>query len=209
MWRRTLRISVATCLLTASLLIDLPGAGSAHAGSARTATGGLVSPDEVGPPCDGVPPYNFAIMTIGPDLSFNNDRVVDVEAWSLAPRGRVHMWDYRTTQPPPYFNQRWCFRTAPSGWAEIKNLNSGMCLDKSMDWGDVNGAVVYQYPCGGTSNQMWRLDRGRGAGGGDRLMNLEDNRCLDIKDKVNANDASLQVWDCNAAGWNQSWKIVS
>jgi hypothetical protein len=197
MQRRASRLFVAACLLTASLLVGLPEAASAHSGPVSAAANGA---------CDVHAPQLAAIMTMGPNLSLNNNRVVDVQAWSYADRARVHMWDYLTTGN--YYNQRWCFSDG-LGWTEIINENSGKCLDKSMDLGDVNGAVVYQYTCYGTSNQYWWRDRGRGAGGGDRFINLEDNRCLDIKNKVDANDASLQVWDCNSSGWNQSWGIVS
>jgi hypothetical protein len=151
----------------------------------------------------------FAINTVGPNLVPDNaDRVLDVAGYSTADRGRVHMWDYRVTGNVQ--NQRWNIVAVGGGNVQIVNRNSGKCLDKSMDQGNIDGALVYQYTCAGSepSNQLWWFDN-NGAGGRQRIHSVADGRCLDIRNKVDADDATVQVWGCNAIGWNQSWYVTS
>jgi hypothetical protein len=153
--------------------------------------------------------FSIVISSIGPNLVPDpSDRVVDLENWSKADRGRVHMWDYRVTGDVR--NQRWDFFELPagSGWYQIVNNSSGKCLDESLDGGSFNGQIVYQFECGVGVNQLWAVIAG-GAGGHVRLMSAQDNRCLDIRDKIDANDATLQVWSCNSNGWNQSWYLTA
>lgn len=181
-------------VVTAAVLLACTGVGVvAHADTARPAPRAAAVDD-------------FAIFSPGPDLWLDtaNDRVVDVEGWSTAARARVHMWTIQYTSPVTVDNQRWYFNNY-----EIVNVNSGMCLDKSMDAGDVDGAVVYQYPCTGAPNQLWWVGSDASAGGFTHIKSWEDGRCLDIRDKVDANDASLQVWSCNTSGWNQAWALAA
>ena len=148
----------------------------------------------------------WVINTVGPDgvLEYQTDRVVDVAGWSFDDRGRVHMWDFRSNGNVT--NQRWDFINLGGGYYQIKNQNSGKCLDKSMDNGNVDGALVYQYSCSANhpSNQVWYLDN-LGLNGYPHIRSKADNRCLDIRGKVDADDATVQVWSCNSVGWNQAW----
>jgi len=151
----------------------------------------------------------LVIRTVGPNgVPDGADRVVDVAGWSTANRGRVHMWAYRITGNVE--NQRWNFVDLGGGLYQIVNNNSGKCLDKSMDFGNVDGELVYQYSCFANhpANQLWWLDSG-GLGSRIRIRSAADNRCLDIRNKVDADDATVQVWGCNSVGWNQAWWITS
>jgi len=148
----------------------------------------------------------WVINTVGPDgvLQYGFDRVVDVAGWSFDDRGRVHMWDFRNNGN--FDNQRWNFINLGQGLYQIKNKNSSKCLDKSMDNGNVDGALVYQFSCAANhpSNQVWYLDN-LGLNGYLRIRSWADNRCLDIRGKVDADDATVQVYGCNSTGWNQAW----
>jgi len=143
------------------------------------------------------------ISNIGPNLNFSPFRVLDVEGWSTANRGRVHMWDYRTTGN--YNNQRWTTRLVAGSWYQIINVNSHLCLDKSMDNGDRDGALVYQYTCDPSKpyNQLWAFEPG-GINGYWTIADAQDGRCLDIRDFNPNIDATVQVWSCSGA-WNQTW----
>ncbi len=119
------------------------------------------------------------------------------------------MWEYR--QSGNVANQRWQFLPTLDGrYFQILNLNSGKCLDKSMDNGDVNGEPVYQFNCTWYAhNQQWYFEQ-RGVAGYAVIRNAEDGRCLDIRNFDTSNGAPVQVWDCNSASraqWNQTWII--
>jgi Ricin-type beta-trefoil lectin domain-like len=154
----------------------------------------------------------YTITSPGPNLVEETyDRVVDVANWSTADRGRVHMWVWRDgSDGQPVGNQRWTrveVDNSGSGRFYLVNNYSGLCLDKSMDNGNVDGALVYQYGCrAGAANQEWYLDTGA-VNGWFRFRSVADGRCLDIRDKVDANDATVQVWGCNSVGWNQAWSL--
>src|SRR5262249_24899321 len=139
-------------------------------------------------------------------------RVLDVDAWSTNDRGKVHVWDYRTDGNVT--NQRWGFIPTPSSaffW--IGHLNSGKCLNMSIDAGDIDGARVYQFTCDWTTftrNQLWYFHR-IGVGGDPVIRSAEDGRCLDIRAFDQSNGAEVQVWSCNTqdrAQWNQTWFIM-
>jgi hypothetical protein len=113
------------------------------------------------------------------------------------------MWQRQSTNNA---NQKWMTRRSDDGSFEIVNVLSGLCLDKSMDNGNVNGAAVYQYTCSGAINQKWYSPNNW------QLISLADYRCLDIKNYGNFNGASMQVWDCfdvlYGSDWNQAfWKV--
>jgi len=139
------------------------------------------------------------ISGAGPDRAFSsNDRVLDVANW----------WDFRVTGDVT--NQRWdlVYITDHNGFSyfQVVNKHSGKCLDKSMDAGNVDGAQVYQYSCSNSSaNQLWRIDWECDFRDFFQLHDYADNRCLDIRNRVDANDASLQVWTCGFHAWNQEW----
>jgi Ricin-type beta-trefoil lectin domain-like len=149
---------------------------------------------------------NANISNIGPNLNFDPFHVLDVAGWSTANRGRLHMWDYRTTGNVA--NQRWRTRNIAGSWYQIINVNSGLCLDKSMDSGDHDGAVVYQYACNANHppNQVWSIHSG-GINGHWLIQDAEDSRCLDIQNKNPNIDSNLQVWSCSGA-WNQTWSVT-
>jgi hypothetical protein len=205
-----------TVLLTGSLMFTSTGVANAADSPAGPPQAGssLGAPDARAPMPGrgtGIRPNALGehevISSIGPNgVPDASDRVVDVAAWSKTPKGRVHMWDYRVTGDVR--NQRWHFYVTDfANTYIIQNEFSEMCLDESLDGGSFDGQIVYQYPCNGTYNQLWGVIGG-GAGGGSRLYSLQDGRCLDIRNFVDANDATVQVWSCNSSGWNQSWYMT-
>jgi hypothetical protein len=135
-------------------------------------------------------------------------KVLDVEAWSKADRGRVHLWTLRTSGNVD--NQRWTITeiVKDSGVYQIRNVNSDKCLDKSEDAPDANGTPVYQYTCqtGWITNQAWQFVRAVPGSNWGYLKNASGGRCLDVRGKSFTDGASLQVWDCGG-DWNQRFNI--
>jgi hypothetical protein len=149
-------------------------------------------------------PYFFRAITSDWQTSV---MVADVENFSLADRARVHMWYWQDGN-----NQRWLVYTVPgypSDQYVFKNQNSGKCLDKSMDGGNVDGAGVYQYTCSGAANQRWKYVPYTSTAGyaATHIVSVADSRCLDRKDQKLDNGTLVQVWGCNSIGSNQAWHV--
>jgi hypothetical protein len=62
-----------------------------------------------------------------------------------------------------------------------------------------NGAVIQLCTCNGTGAQRFTLNSA-----GD-LVNLQANKCVDIKDWSSSDGAKLQLWDCAGIA-NQKWR---
>lgn len=136
-------------------------------------------------------------------------KVLDVANWETRDRGDVHIWSLRTTGNVN--NQRWTITEiggAGTGVYQIRNVNSGKCLDKSLDAPDANGTRVYQYTCqtGWITNQAWRFVRVEAGSNWGLLKNASGGRCLDVRGKSFTDGALLQVWDC-VGDWNQRFNI--
>lgn len=82
--------------------------------------------------------------------------------------------------------------------AEIKNLESGKCIDAS-GASIENGTPIIQFDCHGGSNQHWKLtSEGTIYGYG--------NKCLDVINGSITRGAGVQLWDCHG-GSNQKWYL--
>ncbi len=135
-------------------------------------------------------------------------KVLDIANWSRDDRGPAHLWHLETTGN--FSNQRWdvvaSYEPGMDNVVELRNRNSGKCLDKSMDRGNYDGAPVYQYTCSGEDNQQWHfVDVVPGSKWG-WLVNVADGRCLDVRDVNYSDGAPLQVWTCKNS-WNQRWNV--
>jgi hypothetical protein len=147
-----------------------------------------------------------------PDGASIGPMVIDMTGASKVDRGRAQLWLLRTPVPS---NQRWTITEIPAAIGpayQIKNLNSGKCLDKSQDYPDANGNVVWQTTChhldvnnSDSDNQSWLFVQ-IGSSKWGELENASDQRCLDATGYAYSNGTPLQVWDCNAT-WNQRWNI--
>ncbi|WP_371780639.1 RICIN domain-containing protein [Streptosporangium subroseum] len=143
----------------------------------------------------------------------NPTKVLDVANYSLADRGKVHLFALRSTGDVR--NQRWTARQVGTLNGnityEIKNQLSGKCLDKSESQPNANGNAVYQYGCTGANNQKWEKIP-YGSSGWTQLKNVAGGRCLDIQNQSWVDGATIHVWDCysqsGAPAWSQRWNIL-
>ncbi|GAA4241759.1 hypothetical protein GCM10022254_71920 [Actinomadura meridiana] len=143
----------------------------------------------------------------------NPTKVLDVEGWSRDDRGRVHLWEFRTTDDVR--NQRWIVERVGdmNGHDVFRFINqlSGKCLDKSDDNPNGNGNLVYQFTCHGGNNQNWEKIP-FGDDGWTQLRNVAGGRCLDIEGPRWDNGATIHVWDCYGSdgkpAWSQRWNIL-
>jgi hypothetical protein len=147
-------------------------------------------------------------------------KVMDVRAWSTAPRATVQL--YQWLNNGNHDNQRWTitkqFTWNGTGVYKLQNVYSHQCLDMSLDTGSGNnGTPVYQYPCDdAATNQLWhwvRVEKGSNWG---HLINYDAEMfhgralCLDATGPSYADLTPLQMWDCNGdnrSNWNQRWNI--
>ena len=162
----------------------------------------------------GASPANAATTTYVSVLTpsgYTGKKVIDIQYESTANRGIATIYDLRTTGN--FENQRWTITKVGvvglNPTYTLRNVNSGLCLDKSQDVPDANGNRVYQYTCSGTANQEWMAVTVVSGSPYVELMNVSDDRCLDVETgKFGAflNSQPLQVWACSGS-WNQRWNI--
>lgn len=96
---------------------------------------------------------------------------------------------------------------------EIKNLNSGKCLEVN-GWSKSNGAQVDQWTCySGHANQTWKwqLDGYVKISGGSgnccdivELINSNSGKCAEAYNFGTANGTKIDQWTCYQDG-NQEW----
>jgi hypothetical protein len=106
----------------------------------------------------------------------------------------------------------------PSQFSEgfIVNVNSGKCLVPSPDAPLSNGDLVVQRTCDGTVGQAWELvpiGTKRFIPGlffhvdhaAYRIVNAGTGLCLDDRDGVSSDGATVQEWECNTTSTTMQW----
>jgi len=95
-----------------------------------------------------------------------------------------------------------------SGWYEVKNTNSGLCVETAGS-GTSNGTAVQQNTCTGAANQLWQFQTG--ANGYYQVANKNaPTEVWDVTGGTGAtgNGIAIQTWSATG-GTNQQWKPVS
>jgi hypothetical protein len=78
--------------------------------------------------------------------------------------------------------------------------SAGKCLTASSN---TDGATVALQTCTGATSQQWTFAGTKAAGG---QVKVFGNKCLDVKDGVNADGTKLQIWTCSTTNnVNQNW----
>ncbi|KAJ7051014.1 ricin B lectin domain-containing protein [Mycena amicta] len=75
----------------------------------------------------------------------------------------------------------------------------GKCLSASAN---ANGAAVVIGDCTPTANNSWVVPNGQGTV---TTLKVFGDKCLDVKDGVNADGTKLQIWTCATGNTNQEW----
>ncbi|WP_405916910.1 ricin-type beta-trefoil lectin domain protein [Streptomyces sp. NBC_00728] len=82
------------------------------------------------------------------------------------------------------------FRPPGSGYAQVVNVASGLCLD--IRDGDLEkGTDVITAPCTSAATQRWRVDTGSGS----LRSAADDGFCLDSRGSV---DKGVGIWECSS-----------
>jgi hypothetical protein len=102
-----------------------------------------------------------------------------------------------------------------SSTGEIASVNSGKCLEPSRENFLGNGDPVVQRLCDGGINQTWEVtpigaknfgDRGNPLNlSAYRLRNSLTGLCLDDRDGVTSDGATVQQWACNTTSTTMIW----
>ncbi|MEU5521178.1 RICIN domain-containing protein [Streptomyces sp. NPDC047860] len=102
----------------------------------------------------------------------------------------------RTARPSPSHTPRPTpTRTAPTyappggAYAQVVNLDSGLCLDIDGDLEDRTDVVTA--PCTSAATQLWRVDAGRGV----LQSGADPDYCLDSRGSV---ERGVGIWDCDS-----------
>ena len=100
-------------------------------------------------------------------------------------------------------NQQWQVRDAGSGYVNLVNRATGLCMDvlgRSL----ADGAAVGQYTCGTGTNQQWQL---RDAGSGYvTVVARHSGKCLDVLNRSTTDGAATGQWTCGTGTTNQQWR---
>ncbi|MEU8083046.1 family 16 glycosylhydrolase [Micromonospora sp. NPDC049101] len=116
-------------------------------------------------------------------------RCIDIPSANPVEGAKLQIWDCNTTAA-----QAWTF--ASDGTVRAM----GKCMDPA--WaGTANGTEVNLVSCNGNTAQRFTLNAA-----GD-LVNLNANRCVDVRDANPNNGGKLHLWDCLGAA-NQKWSRV-
>ena len=98
----------------------------------------------------------------------------------------------------------------PTGWYEVKNTNSGLCVQPT-GGANSNGTVLDQEPCTGAADQLWQFQNGTGGAYQVGNRNISGpNEVWDVSGGTGAtsNGTAIQIWSATAAS-NQQWKPVA
>ncbi|MFI2779457.1 RICIN domain-containing protein [Streptomyces sp. ALB3] len=92
----------------------------------------------------------------------------------------------------------------PATWYQVRNSNSGACLDAA-DWGTADGTALQQWACGTGANQSWQF---RPTGDGNyQVVNRHNAKVWDVDGGPGAtgNGTRVHLW-AYGGGSNQQWK---
>lgn len=135
------------------------------------------------------------------------------QAMALAPEGGARADGVRLVLVPytGALSQKWCFEKNSDRTYQVKNLNSGKCIDIKGP-STANGAVVHQWPCYNGSNQVWHwVFRGqRPINGANHdtwsWHNEYSGKVLDVVGYATGNNSPTQQYDLNQPlTTNQLW----
>ncbi|MBQ1017377.1 family 16 glycosylhydrolase [Micromonospora sp. D93] len=116
-------------------------------------------------------------------------RCIDIPSANPVEGAKLQIWDCNTTAA-----QSWTFASDGT----IRAM--GKCMDPA--WaGTANGTEVNLVSCNGNTAQRFTLNAA-----GD-LVNLNANKCVDVREANPNNGGKLHLWDCLGAA-NQKWSRV-
>ncbi|MFJ3940257.1 RICIN domain-containing protein [Streptomyces parvus] len=92
----------------------------------------------------------------------------------------------------------------PAAWYQVRNANSGACLDAA-DWGTANGTALQQWACGTGANQGWQFrptDSGHY-----QVVNRHNAKAWDVDGGpgATADGTRVHLWSYEG-GANQQWR---
>ncbi|MGW9387551.1 RICIN domain-containing protein [Streptomyces globisporus] len=101
-----------------------------------------------------------------------------------------------TTEPPVSID--------PAAWYQVRNANSGACLDAA-DWGTADGTALQQWACGTGANQGWQFrptDTGHY-----QVVNWHNAKTWDVDGGpgATADGTRVHLWSYQG-GVNQQWR---
>ncbi|MBT1103641.1 RICIN domain-containing protein [Streptomyces sp. Tu10] len=92
----------------------------------------------------------------------------------------------------------------PAAWYQVRNANSGACLDAA-DWGTADGTALQQWACGTGANQGWQF---RPTDGGHyQVVNRHNAKAWDVDggSGATADGTKVHLWSYEG-GLNQQWR---
>jgi glucosylceramidase len=98
----------------------------------------------------------------------------------------------------------------PTAWYEVKNTNSGLCVQPT-GGANANGTALEQEPCTGAADQLWQFQNGTGGSyqvGNQNISSADEVWDVTGGTGATSNGTAIQIWSATA-GSNQQWKPVA
>jgi len=128
-------------------------------------------------------------------------KVLAIGGGSWADFAQVILYD----RIPGVLDQHWIILNDSAGYVEVRNRNSGKCIEDAY-FGTANGSSVVQYSCWNGDNQKWILAPSAGAPGYFDIINKYSGKSLDVPGWNTANGTPIQQWD-HTNGTNQRFAL--
>jgi hypothetical protein len=87
----------------------------------------------------------------------------------------------------------------------IVSKYSNKCLDVPKSHTKENGALIQQWACSGTANQLWTLESKPNG----HWIKSDTGMCLDVRDGIFTEGTKVQIWSCIDGNTNQLWSSPS
>ena len=146
--------------------------------------------------------YEFAAQNSGSEC-------LDVTNTSTTAGAQLQQWACSSTDPAQSFALVQSGTTggtsiSTSAWYEVKNTNSGQCVQPS-GAATASGTVLVQEPCTGAAAQLWQF-QSNGSGDYHLANDAASSEVWDVTGGTSAtsNGTAIQIWSSTGAT-NQTW----
>jgi hypothetical protein len=138
-----------------------------------------------------------------PWTNLHSGLVLEVQHSELFDSATVDIWPYNGSN-----TQYWGVVPHGSGWNQIINYNSGLCLAVGNSGSTAQGTDVIQWQCNGATDQQWIFVFRGIYHSGLPVFSIHDRRsglCLDVPHSSTTAGTALWQWACNGSDAQNWW----
>ncbi|MFF3402669.1 RICIN domain-containing protein [Streptomyces sp. NPDC002659] len=192
-----------TCLAAMGLAVSPPATSTALAADLCTGSDN---------------PIGRCFALFAPSTNSGGHKVLDVSGRSTSRLAKIQTYTLQASDP-----QLWALSArAADGSFTIRNKNSGMCLDATLNSSPGSGVVssgLFQEDCNESASQYWYVQpAGKSFGSPEPtgsayvLRHAADNKCMDVRGGTANDGTDVILYDCwgysNDAAKGQVWWVL-